>query len=194
MCNVQAAPDSREKLLEQAVPARMTDEQLEKIATWLARWKNGDIVEPESDEVEKFVFHWAGLVCRLQASTLMERFGRAHTELLVIAMAELEYLSQQELVSRRLRYRTYQADLEDIFDVERMKRAAPDFLRRYLKLCGFGILCEDLSVATSLIAKFLDSSHIHEYSPRKSTSVEPPVAQAPIAQKIPCTNCNGMEL
>lgn len=162
MSGVEPPSDWGEKLLDQTVPARMTDEQLEKIATSLAQWKRGDLAEPESDGVEDFVYRWASLVCKHQESNLVESFGKAHAEFLALAMAELEYLSHEELISRRLGCRTYQDDLEHIFDMERMKRGAPEFLKRYLNLCGFDIISDDLSMAIPLIAKFVDSLYIRE--------------------------------
>lgn len=176
MNRTEPPSDWSEKLLDQPVPAKMTDERLEKIATLLARWKSGGLSEPESDGVEDFVYRWASLVCRLQGSTLVESFGKARAEFLAIAMAELEYLSHEELISRRLGCKTYQDDLEYIFDMERMKRGAPEFLKRYLNLCGFGIISDDLSVAASSIGKFLDSWYIHEKFLKKSISISPPAA------------------
>lgn len=157
-CHEPIQNQQDDPVLMQIIPAKMEAEMLQRVATWLAKWKSGDLSVEEAEKVEAFVFSWASQICELQGSRLTEQLSHAPTEFLILAMAELEYLIQQEIISRQLNYRTYTSDVDGFFDRERMSHHDPNFLRQYLTFRGFGIIHDDLSVAMTAIAKFLETS------------------------------------
>lgn len=139
------------------LPKNMETAALRNIARKLARWKRRELTDDEKLEIEDFALSWSDGVLKLQNSPLVAKFQSvdyAYSQV-VLAMAELEYLVHNEIVSREIQCITYEP--ENAFELKRLRHLSPDFLRVRLYLDGYGAIADgDLSCVMSSISKFLE--------------------------------------
>lgn len=144
----------------QLLPAEMDAQLLDAIAGKLAKWRRGELVDSEErSDIELFSQQWAEKVladCEpgLQAKLYQ---GDTYVLALLMVMAELDYLVQQEIVSRQLNYKTY--EIQDLFDKERLRHLLPAYVRCFFRYNGLGPLAGEnvLQAMSSSVYKFLES-------------------------------------
>jgi len=139
------------------LPKNMETAALREIAKMLARWKRREMPDDAKLEIEAFALSWSERVLELQNSPLVAKFKSPDYayNLVVLAMAELEYLVHNEIVSREIQCFTYEP--ENAFELKRLRHLSPDFLRVRLYLDGYGAIADgDLSAVMSSISKFLE--------------------------------------
>lgn len=140
------------------LPVNMDAESLSKIATMLSKWKQNGLQDDERLIIEAFACFWARGLLTEQKAPLAKKLDVSEYGYLpvLIAMSELEFLVHQEIVSRSLSYCTYNPI--SVFDIDRLKRTYPEFLRSYLRSQFLGFLAEGdfFTAATSSISSYLE--------------------------------------
>lgn len=142
------------------LPAQMDVQLLDAIAGKLARWRRGELVDNEErHDVEMFSQQWAAKVLVDFHPGLRDKLYQDDTYVVafLVAMGELDYLVQQEIVSRKLNYRTY--ELPESFDRERLRCSIPSYVRCFFRYNGLGPLASDnvLEAMYSSIHDFINS-------------------------------------
>lgn len=121
----------------QLLPEHMDTEFLAIVAKKLSRWKRGELADTqERVELEEFAQRWGTVVLPSCYPALGEAMYNGSNCILavLIVMGELDYLTQQEIVSRELSYRTY--SFANMFDRERLRFTAPQFASTFFEYNG----------------------------------------------------------
>jgi hypothetical protein len=147
----------------QLLPAEMDVQLLGTIGSKLAKWKRGDLVDSEErSDIELFSQHWGAKVLLEYLPGLQAKLYQSDTYVaaLLVAMGELDYLVQQEIVSRQLNYKTYK--INDAFDMERLRHSLPTYVRCFFQYNGLGPLADEtvLRAMSASIEEFLYSSKV----------------------------------
>jgi len=145
----------------QLLPQQMDTEFVSSIAAKLSKWRRGELTDTkERVELEEFAQHWGTIVLPSHCPVLVEAMYDEGTciMMVLILMGELDYLVQQEIVSRELNCRTY--DSTKLFDGDRLKFKAPQFASTFFEYNGMApFATEQVRSAISVsIERFLDDS------------------------------------
>ena len=151
----------------QLLPAEMDAQLLDAIAGKLAKWRRGELVDSEErSDIELFSQQWAEKILADCEPGLQAKLYQGDTYVLafLVVMSELDYLVQQEIVSRQLNYKTY--EIQDLFDTERLRHLLPTYVRCFFRYNGLGPLAgENMLQAMSLsVHKFLESCKASPHS------------------------------
>lgn len=119
------------------LPENMDAKLLTSIAEQLSKWRQGALANTkERVELEEFAQRWGTIVlpsCRPGLAEAMYDERNCILTVLIV-MGELDYLVQQEIVSRELSYRTYRPT--NLFDRERLKFLTPQFVSTFFEYNG----------------------------------------------------------
>jgi len=129
----------------QVLPEHMDSEFLSIVAQKLSRWRRGDLADTkERVELEEFAQRWGTVVLPSCYPALGEAMYNGSNCILavLIVMGELDYLAQQEIVSRELSYRTYSS--ANMFDRERLAFIAPQFASIFFEYNGMAPFATEL--------------------------------------------------
>jgi hypothetical protein len=145
----------------QLLPQHMNDELVSSIAEKLSKWRRGELTDTkERVDLEEFAQHWGTIVLPSHFPVLVEAMYDERTciMMVLILMGELDYLVQQEIVSRELNYRTY--DSTNLFDEDRLKFMVPQFASTFFEYNGMApFATEQVRAAMSAsIERFLNDS------------------------------------
>jgi len=119
------------------LPENMDAKFLNSIAEHLSKWRRGALTSTKQRvELEEFSQRWGTIVLPAYHSGLAEAMYDERNCILtvLIVMGELDYLVQQEIVSRELSCRTYGP--KDMFDRERLRFSVPHFVSTFFEYNG----------------------------------------------------------
>lgn len=133
--NLLSKIDSKGPL--QVLPEQMDATFITTIAVKLAKWRRGELTDTsERVELEEFAQHWGTIVLPALQPALGDALYESQNCVLavLVVMSELDYLIQQECISRDLKYRTYR--WTDLFDQERLACSVPQFADSFFRYNG----------------------------------------------------------
>lgn len=152
------------------LPEHMDAELLTTVAEKLSKWRRGELTDTkERVELEEFSQCWGTIFLPSCHPALGAAMYEGHNCILavLIVMGELDYLVQQEIVSRELRYRTYGS--ANFFDRERLKFSVPQFAGTFFKYNGMEPFAnEDVRSALSASVDHFLSERLTEPASRAS--------------------------
>lgn len=143
------------------LPEHMEHKLLATVAEKLSRWRRGELADTnERVELEEFAQRWGTVVLPSYYPALGEAMynGRDCILAVLIVMGELDYLAQQEIVSRELSYRTYSS--ANMFDRERLKFTATQFASTFFEYNGMAPFANEQvrSAVSGSVERFLNES------------------------------------
>ena len=148
------------KAVSQLFPAEMDAQLLDAIAGKLAKWRRGELVDNEErSDIELFSQRWAKKVLGDHQPGLQTKLCQVDTYVVafLVVMGGLDYLVQQEIISRQLNYRTY--TFEESFDKERLRHSVPSYVRCFFRYNGLEPLANEsmTQAMCSSIYEFISS-------------------------------------
>lgn len=144
--------------LSDVLPEHMDAQLITTVAQKLAKWRCGELVDTtERVELEEFSQHWGTIVLPRFNPSLAEALYETQNCVLAVlmVMSELDYLVQQECISRELCYRTYKPI--DMFNVERLAYSVPQFATTFFQYNGMAPFAHEgvRKALTTSVERFL---------------------------------------
>jgi len=157
--------------LTRLLPMHMDTDLLVELAGKLSKWRQGELTDDqERIDLEHFSQKWGDKVLPGQRPVLVAKMRQDDTYVLatLALMSGLEFLVQQEMVSRELSYKTY--EMEDFSNLERLKAALPAYIRSFFRYNGLLPIVdsmEDTELSLN-ITKFLNECFGNKVANRES--------------------------
>lgn len=144
--------------LSDVLPEHMDAELIATLAQKLAKWRCSELVNTnERVELEEFSQHWGTIVLPSFHPALAESLYETQNCVLAVllVLSELDYLVQQECMSRELRYRTYKSI--DMFNAERLAHFVPQFATTFFRYNGMAPFAHEevRKALTTSVERFL---------------------------------------